>query len=319
MRSGVLWVSVALILASAILAGLPVETAAQGATIEVQPEHVVAHAAGETFSVDIVVKDLDPTVNTIGIQFALVYNLSILEFVEYKNGTFMDQFVNNGEQGVLNVEKHDFIGDPTLPEGHNKVFFMTMILPDEDGKWHEPFPGGSGTLCTITFKVVAESPVSAPLTLSETKILNVDISEVPHTTKDGLFELVAPRPAEFSVSNLKVSPREAKPGETVTISVDVTNVGETSGSYTVTLKLNGVTEATKEVTLDPGASTTVEFTVSKDAGTYYVEVDGLAETLRVVAATPTPPPPPPMMTWLPYIAIIIVIVIAVAAAVLIRR
>ena len=94
---------------------------------------------------------------------------------------------------------------------------------------------------------------------------------------------------------------------------------DTEGSYTVTLKLNGVTEATKEVTLDPGASTTVEFTVSKDVGTYYVEVDGLAETLRVVAATPTPPPPPPMMTWLPYIAIIIVIVIAVAAAVLIRR
>ena len=40
-----------------------------------------------------------------------------------------------------------------------------------------------------------------------------------------------PIPAKFEVSNLTVSPSEVEPGEEVTISATVTNIGDESGSY----------------------------------------------------------------------------------------
>ena len=41
--------------------------------------------------------------------------------------------------------------------------------------------------------------------------------------------------------------------EVVTISVDVVNIGEVEGSYTVVLKINRVVETSQEVTLDSDA------------------------------------------------------------------
>jgi hypothetical protein len=78
-------------------------------------------------------------------------------------------------------------------------------------------------------------------------------------------------PAQFTLSNLVVNPSTATTGESVTISVDVSNTGEVEGSYAAILKINGSLEETKEVTLAGGASTTVTFAVSEDtAGKYEV-------------------------------------------------
>jgi len=91
--------------------------------------------------------------------------------------------------------------------------------------------------------------------------------------------------AEFQVSNLTITPVEVKVGESVTVSVDVKNVGEVEGTYTVTLKVNGVKTETKEVTLAGGATDTVSFTIVKDiGGTFDIEVGGLTTTLMVHAA-----------------------------------
>jgi len=92
-------------------------------------------------------------------------------------------------------------------------------------------------------------------------------------------------------------------GETVTISVLVANTGEEEGSYTVTLKVNGVVEETREITLAGGASETATFTTAEDeAGTYSVAVDGLTGSFtvrEVVVAPPVvpPPAPPPGINW----------------------
>jgi len=68
----------------------------------------------------------------------------------------------------------------------------------------------------------------------------------------------------------------------VSISVLVTNTSSESGSCRVTLKINGVVEATKEVALAPGASERVTLTTSKDiAGAYSVDVDGLKGSFTV--------------------------------------
>ncbi|GAI85095.1 unnamed protein product, partial [marine sediment metagenome] len=79
-------------------------------------------------------------------------------------------------------------------------------------------------------------------------------------TVDGLSDsftvvVVPPEPAAFSVSYLSVSPRlEVEPGEAVTITVLVANIGGESGSYTVVLKIDKVKEAEETVTIAAGES-----------------------------------------------------------------
>ena len=122
------------------------------------------------------------------------------------------------------------------------------------------------------------------------------------------------KPAEFRVTELFISPVEVQPREPVTIIVKVTNTGEEGGSYNVKLKVAGVTVDSKTVTLAGGESTSLTFTVIKDAaGVYDVEVDGQRGTIVVREATPTPPSP--IEHRLPYIgaAIALVAIIAIAA------
>ena len=83
-------------------------------------------------------------------------------------------------------------------------------------------------------------------------------------------------PADFQISDLAVTPTEVKAGEEVTVSVRVTNIGGQAGSYTLLLTINQTVEDTRTVTLEKGASTTAEFTVTKQSlGTYNVEIGGL--------------------------------------------
>jgi len=89
--------------------------------------------------------------------------------------------------------------------------------------------------------------------------------------------------AIFTFSNLTVSPDTVAPDETVTITVDVVNTGESEDSYNVVLKLNGVEEATQSVTLAAGQEVPLTFSVTKsEAGSYTVEINGLSATFDVV-------------------------------------
>jgi len=100
--------------------------------------------------------------------------------------------------------------------------------------------------------------------------------------ESGSFTVVAPLPAGFEIS-LSVSPAEVSSGEEVTISVEVTNTGETAGTYQVVLKINGEEEDTQAVTVAPGETETVTFSVSRDeAGTYNVGVGDESKSFTVV-------------------------------------
>jgi len=106
--------------------------------------------------------------------------------------------------------------------------------------------------------------------------------------------------AAFTTSGLSITPGEVNIGETVTTSATVTNTGTAAGSYKVTLKINGVVAATKEVTLKAGASREVTFTKAKDvAGSYSVDVEGLSGSFTVKAAPPPTPIPPPIPIPIP--------------------
>jgi len=101
------------------------------------------------------------------------------------------------------------------------------------------------------------------------------------------YEVPLLPPAEFVVSDLRVTPAIVEAGEEVTVSVKVTNIGGEAGSYIVALKIGQVTEETRTVIIDGGGSTTVEFRVTSDSpGTYGIEVAGLSGEF-VVTETPS--------------------------------
>ena len=119
-------------------------------------------------------------------------------------------------------------------------------------------------------------------------------ASVAHFTTFAIIGSVTPTPpapAAFSVSSLSVLPAEVEPGETVTIAVSVANTGGKSGSRTVVLKINGVKEAEKSVTIAAGSSKIVTFSVTKEeAGSYTVTVDGRSGSFTVVSVVVPPAP-----------------------------
>jgi len=117
-----------------------------------------------------------------------------------------------------------------------------------------------------------------------------------HAAYSAYIYLARPaNPAAFETSNLLTSPTDVLTGEPVSIFVNITNLGEVEGTYTVTLKINGVVEETNEVTLAGGATETVTFTVTRNvAGTYHIELDGQTGILKVMAPLPLP-------WWTPWI------------------
>lgn len=108
------------------------------------------------------------------------------------------------------------------------------------------------------------------------------------------FALLYRQPATFRLSNLSLSPSEAVAGDNVTVGVVVANTGYYSGAHMVALKLNDVITDNRTVTLTPGASQTVAFTlVPREAGTFNISIGGLSASLNVRAApTPVPSPTP---------------------------
>jgi hypothetical protein len=88
----------------------------------------------------------------------------------------------------------------------------------------------------------------------------------------------------FSLSDFSVAPEVATAGTPVTVSIRVVNSGSIESSKDVVLKVNDVTESQKEVTLGPGKSQVVTFTVSKsEPGNYTLSIDGSSAKLEIKA------------------------------------
>ena len=101
---------------------------------------------------------------------------------------------------------------------------------------------------------------------------------------DGMTEtFTVVDPASFEISNLIIEPDSVKEGESVTISVECSNVGGISGSYDVVLMIDGETEDTSTVTVDAAESTTASFDVTaSQSGSHSVEVIGLTGSYTVL-------------------------------------
>ena len=112
--------------------------------------------------------------------------------------------------------------------------------------------------------------------------LAAPVSAAAAAASEDVEAVVEEAPAAFTTSYLSITPTTVDMGEEVTISVLVTNTGDLSGSYEVTLNIDEIAVATKTVTLAGGASERVTFTMTQGiAGTYSVTIDGLSGTFDV--------------------------------------
>src|SRR4030043_934965 len=99
----------------------------------------------------------------------------------------------------------------------------------------------------------------------------------------------APKPAEFIVTALTVTPSEAEEADPVLISANITNIGDLEGTYDANLTINGVLTQTQIVSvLGNNTSVIVEFTViEENIGDYTVELGGLTGSFKIKEAPPT--------------------------------
>lgn len=104
----------------------------------------------------------------------------------------------------------------------------------------------------------------------------------------GELAVAVSKPAEFAVTDLTINPLEAGIGEPTLISVNVTNVGDEEGNYSLNLTVNDVLRENQTILLPGGNSSIVGFTDTEYAeGNYFVKIGGLNGTFTI---TNVPPP-----------------------------
>ena len=85
---------------------------------------------------------------------------------------------------------------------------------------------------TITLNPGESKEVSFTITPQTVGVHSVSVDGL-----SGSFSVLEPPAAQFVVSDLIITPAQCYPGELVSISVTVRNIGLVAGSYTVTVEV----------------------------------------------------------------------------------
>ncbi|ADP77870.1 hypothetical protein Mfer_1076 [Methanothermus fervidus DSM 2088] len=137
-------------------------------------------------------------------------------------------------------------------------------------------------------------PITFTYTLTQAGTYNVTIGTnvtdvLPPVT------VTVTTPANFTLSNLTVTPTSGVAPLTITATAKVTNTGGTAGNYTATLYVNNNAVNQTTVTVGPGNSTTVSLSYTlTQAGTYNVTIGNLTP-VTVNVTTPVVPTPTPVV------------------------
>src|SRR3990170_2738238 len=92
----------------------------------------------------------------------------------------------------------------------------------------------------------------------------------------------APRPAEFTLSNLTIDPVEADVDEPISISANVTNTGDLEGNYTASLTINDQPRDNQTVLLQGGETSAIEFIDTESSeGNYSARVGNLTGLFKI--------------------------------------
>jgi len=163
--------------------------------------------------------------------------------------------------------------DPeNLPENASAIFIA--YYDEAAGRWVQMETAG-----------YVAGGVAVPNTLT---------SHVGHFTPFAILaNLAEVAPAKFETTNLTISPAQARQNQEITISIYVTNSGGTTGEHNIELKVDGISKATRQITLAPETSQGVNFTITEETvGKHQVEVVGLVGEFEITE------PPSGIIWWL---------------------
>ena len=126
--------------------------------------------------------------------------------------------------------------------------------------------------------------------------------------------LPPPPLARFELRDLDINPNNVFSGETVSISVRATNIGDLGGQYSLSLKIDGLIENSKVIVLAAGQGQEIIFIFTPEKpGSYRVEIGGLEGSFLVKV----PPAEPVGYWWL--IPLIIGLLLLVWAFLILRK
>lgn len=180
--------------------------------------------------------------------------------------------------GYINISSNmpeDAIENSNITFKVSKEWLNTHSLPEEnvsllryhEGRWENLSSELIGENATH-FKYLARTPGFSTFAITS-----------------GTREEVSP--PQFEMNNLSIDKEKIEPGESVSASVDVTNVGGERGTHTVRLEIDGETR-TKELTLEPNSTDTITFRIVKnEEGTHTVRVGEMTSSFEVVKSEET--------------------------------
>lgn len=176
-----------------------------------------------------------------------------------------------GHHGSRTASSHDFL-TATNPE-------VAIYMAGEDNRYGHPHEEAIIALTNIGAEIYGTDICGTVIVSTDGKSYAI---QTERQCAPRAPPIVSPGQAEFTLSNLSISPSKPEVGETITISFAVANSGGRQGTYTVVLRLNGTETATKDITLDAGESRSVSFIVTAESsGTYNIEINGLRDVLEV--------------------------------------
>ena len=149
-------------------------------------------------------------------------------------------------------------------------------------------PGRERVSVTFEFTPPAEGTYTVEL---------IDPEELVAPQRGEITAIEPAEPAEFVFAVLNVTPLEVGPGEEVTVTVQVSNIGGQAGVRTVVLLLDGVEVASQVVSVDELSAVPVTFKIDapEEAGVYTVTIETLTGTFKVVVAPPLAAPAEPVI------------------------
>lgn len=180
------------------------------------------------------------------------------------DGETIENVTSDYEGSILAV---DSIHNLVYTKGYNKLYVL-------DGDTHKV-----GDELHAEYLVdAAVNPKTGKVYLTQRDVLEHESVKKVSVVQGPISPLSLP---EFVFSDM-ILEQEVEVGETSTVTVKVTNIGDLEGSPVIEVKIDGTVEDTTTINLAGGESKTVAFKVSKEKpGAYEVEIDGQRGTLMV--------------------------------------
>ena len=227
------------------------------ATFSIDPNVTTGVPAGNPVSVNVTI---DTNVKIVGFRLWIKIDPAVLSpgaYVEVFPGYWMWLYVtegnflsdwcadNNWTEGTVPIsytEETDGYSDISL------FIKLWLQLPHGEGA------SGNGTLVTLWFT-----------SQNETAYSRIDITQAQYTTTEDIFPVDVLNDGHYNepVHDVAVTavtaPAEATQGDTVTIDVDVSNLGDVTETFDVKVTYDTIPIETKSVELASNDSTTVSF------------------------------------------------------------